>query len=66
MVLEALEAADNKPIHSKTRRLAKPTGRTRVTNGKSLLGRGVDAALAAPKRGSYVRTARMRAMGRFV
>jgi hypothetical protein len=28
---------DNKPIYSKVRRLAKPTARTRVTNGKELL-----------------------------
>jgi hypothetical protein len=42
MALDALELTDNKPIHSKVRRLAKPTGRTRVTNGRSLLGPGVD------------------------
>jgi hypothetical protein len=33
----ALELAETKPIHSRVRKLAKPTARTRVTNGKELL-----------------------------
>ncbi len=38
----ALELVADKPIHSKVRKLAKSHARTRVTNGRSLLGSGVD------------------------
>jgi hypothetical protein len=33
----ALELTETKPIHGRVRKLAKPTARTRVTNGKELL-----------------------------
>jgi hypothetical protein len=42
MAVEALDQVDDKTVHSKVRKLAKSHARTRVTNGKSLLGPGVD------------------------
>src|SRR2546430_14037274 len=38
----ALELVADKPIHSKVRKLAKSHARTGVTNGRALLGPGVD------------------------
>jgi hypothetical protein len=42
MAVEALELIADKPVHSKVRKLAKSHARTRVTNGRALLGPGVD------------------------
>jgi hypothetical protein len=41
VTLDAAEAQDNRPQYSRTRQLAKPTARSRITNGKELLP-GVD------------------------